>query len=120
MKQPSRTIAFALAGLMALAIVLAVLPNISPAEERTEHHFGLPTDWSTRHLLFTNGGPPEVVAAAGRDPRSYIEWARRSSFLFYRRGRMPEMPVPLSPSKHMRVDWAMSLGTGGGLAIGET
>ncbi len=120
MKHRNRALACALAGLTALAIVQAVFPNISPAEQETEHHLGLPTDWSTRHLLFTNGGSPEVIAAAARDPRSWIQWARRSSFLFHRRGRMPEIPVPASLSKHMRVDWAMSLGTGGGLAIGET
>ena len=120
MKLPKRALAVALISLIAGAIGMTILPKSSPAEEHVQHHFGLPTDWSTRHLIFTNGAPAEVVAAAGRDPRSWIQWARRSSFLFHVRGRMPEMPAPVLRGRGMRVDWAMSLGTAGGMAIGET
>lgn len=75
-------------------------------------------DWSTRHIIFTNGGSPEVVAKAARDPRSWVQWALRNSYLFSHRDPRPQPPILLK--KRMRIDWAMPLGTKGGMPIGET
>lgn len=90
----------------------------SRAEERSDTHIGLPQDWSTRHMVFTNGASPEIAAATARDPRSWLQWAHHSAFLFYRPRLTPELPF--RPKKNMRVDWAMSLGANGGMPIGET
>jgi hypothetical protein len=102
-------------------VVVAGLPTLSRAQARAQNHIGLPLDWSTRHIIFTNGASVEVAAAAGRDPRSWIQWARRNAFWFAHGGRRPEIPVaPPVRRRHIRVDWAMSLGANGGMPIGET
>lgn len=79
---------------------------------------GLPLDWSSRHIIFTNGASPAIAAEAARDPRSWIQWARRSGFLF--RNWIPRPEPWMKPKRQMRVDWAMSLGPNGGMPIGET
>jgi len=109
--------------LLLFAICL-LLANPLLAQQATEGHVGLPMDWSTRHILFTNGGTPEVRAAAAHDLRSWINWNQRSSFLFPRYGAHPGLMA--RRKRHPRIDWAMSLGPGtgnpanGGLAVGES
>jgi hypothetical protein len=80
-------------------------------------HIGLPIDWTSRHVLFTNGGSPETAAAAAQDPHSWINAAIRGNF-----NRAGQMPEPVSdrprPRAAMRRDWAMSLG-GGRVEQGE-
>jgi hypothetical protein len=110
-----------------LGFVLAALLTVArPAvgQENTEEHIGLPLDWSTRHIVFTNGGTPENRVAAARDIRSWINWNQRSSFLFR---KFPAHYRPTQPPpRHTRVDWAMSLGPGngtpvtGGMPVGES
>lgn len=96
-----------------------MLPGSLLAQEHQEGHIGIPLDWSTRHIIFTNGGKPEVAAAAAKDPRSWINWAQRSAFLFPRARGGGFHPRPL-PRKTVRVDWAMSLGANGGMPIAES
>ena len=106
---------------LALVCVIVMLLSGSQAQERAEDHIGVPIDWSTRHILFTNGGTPEVRAKASQDIRNWINWNQRSSFLYRGPGRRP-----VRPKRHARVDWAMSLGPGngnpisGGIAVGES
>lgn len=102
----------------AAGVLVDGLPIRSGAQARVDEHIGAPLDWSTRHIIFTNGASVEVAAAAARDPRSWMQWARRNAFWFGNRGRRPE--VPTSPRRHIRFDWAMSLGSNGGMPIGET
>jgi len=102
---------------LAAVLLLIILPFSLWPEEPAARHIGLPVDWSTRHVIFTNGGSPEVVAAATRDPRSWIHWVQHSVVYFPR--RWPPQPV-IGPHRRISVDWAMPLGTGGGLAVGET
>jgi hypothetical protein len=100
------------------AILLSALPGSSAVEAHAGGHIGLPTDWSSRHIIFTNGTSPQVAAAAARDPRSWMQWVRRNAYWF-----MPWRPLPepwFRRKRHMRVDWAMSLGATGGMPIGET
>jgi len=111
--------------LVLVGLMVILLSSCSPllAQERAEEHVGLPLDWSTRHILFTNGASPEVAAAVARDPRSWINWNQRSSYLFPKypaRGPERPLPHPLPPKRHIRVDWAMSLGPTGGMPIGES
>jgi hypothetical protein len=106
----------ALVGLIAILLSVA---NPLLAQESREGHVGVPLDWSTRHILFTNGASPEVAAAAARDPRSWINWTQRSSYLFQKSGaRGPERLHPRK--KRTSVDWAMSLGPLGGMPIAES
>ena len=103
-----------------MILILLSVANPLLAQERAEEHVGLPLDWSTRHILFTNGGTPEVRAKASQDIRNWINWNQRSAFLY----RGPFARPILHPKKHVRVDWAMSLGPGnggnGGMAVGES
>jgi hypothetical protein len=107
---------------LALICLIAVLLSVaSPllGQERAEGHVGIPLDWSTRHILFTNGASAEVAAAAARDPRSWINWNQRSSYLFPKYpARGPERPRP--QRRQDRIDWAMSLGPTGGMPIAES
>ncbi|HXY14192.1 MAG TPA: hypothetical protein VEI26_06815 [Terriglobales bacterium] len=117
MANPNKRITLAAIVLGFVAVSLPILS--SRAQERWEGHIGLPQDWSTRHIIFTNGAPPEIAAAVARDPRSWIHWARRTAPLLYRRpSRGPELLH--RPRRNMRVDWAVSLGPNGGMPIGET
>jgi hypothetical protein len=98
-----------------LAVLLGFLSGPLFDAEQPSHPMGLPQDWSTRHVIFTNGAAPEVVAAAVRDPRYWINWMRRSGGLLD--GRRPERQN--LRRRHLQVDWAMSLG-GGYMPVGET
>ena len=90
------------------------------AQDAEPDHIGLPVDWSTRHILFTNGASPEVAALTARDPRSWVNWAQRSAWMFPH----PWPPLPITGTagakRHMRVDWAMPLGANGGMPLGES
>lgn len=109
--------------LVLVCLIAAMLVGASPAtgQEGTEGHIGLPLDWSARHILFTNGGSAEKRAAAAHDLRNWINWNQRSSFLFRRPTDFPaHFPPERVPKRHARIDWAMSLGPGGGMAVGES
>jgi hypothetical protein len=82
----------------------------------------VPLDWSTRHILFTNGASPEVAEKAARDPRSWINWNQRSSYVFPKARGPEQRPHPFPPSQRKRdkIDWAMSLGSTGGMPIAES
>jgi hypothetical protein len=107
--------------LVLICLILMLLSVAKPlmAQESREGHVGIPIDWSTRHILFTNGASPEAAAAAGRDPRSWINWSQRSSHLFPKHPRLGPVPTK-PPKKHIRMDWAMSLGPTYGMPIGES
>src|SRR5690242_13342363 len=100
-KTASRTRATAFLLAMVCAFVLLSLPNRLHAQQ--SEHVGIPLDWSTRRILFTNGGTPEVRAKAAQDIRSWINWNQRSSYLFYR----GPSHRPSRPKRHPRIDWAM-------------
>jgi len=101
-----------------LLAILLLMATPLLAQQATEEHVGVPLDWSTRHILFTNGGTPEIQAKAARDIRSWINWNQRSAFLFPRYEARPNIVV--RKKRHPRIDWAMSLGPGGGMPVGES
>src|ERR1700722_10007740 len=103
--------------LICLVAILLSVGNPLLAQESREGHVGVPLDWSTRHILFTNGGSAAVAAAAARDPRSWINWTQRSSYLFLR-SRGPERLYPRKKRTH--VDWAVALGKSGGMPLAES
>jgi hypothetical protein len=117
-RQANHQIEFPVA-LLGLIVILWSVASPLLAQERREGHVGVPLDWSTRHILFTNGASPEVAAAAARDPRNWINWNQRSSYLFPKYpARGPVRPRPRR--RQTRIDWAMSLGPTGGMAVGES
>ena len=101
---------------LASMVVLFVLQTALLAQAGPEEHIGLPLDWSNHHIIFTNGASPDVAAKQARDPRSWINWAQRSAWMF---PRFPWEPLPAS-RRHMRVDWAMPLGPTYGLPLAES
>ena len=129
----------AVCALSGAALVLG-LPGTSFAQQEAAmgHPVSLVRDWSSKHVVFTNGASPEVAAAAQRDPRSWQNWLYRNAGLF----RAPaQAMLELDPmqtredlafgdipfrgwkartkNKHSKIDWAMSLG-GGPMAVAET
>ena len=91
---------------------------------------GLPSDWSNRHVLYTNGGSPQQQAAAMSDPRAWGNWVQRTFHPGASRGGFaPDASVPRPPvfpvkrrgaDSHSHIDWAVSLGGTAGMPIGET
>jgi hypothetical protein len=120
-RQINRQTEFPLIFLCLIVIVVSV-SNPMRAQESREDHVGVPLDWSTRHVLFTNGASAEAAAAAMRDPRSWINWSQRSSYLLQRyRARGPnERPRSVQLGRQAKIDWAVSLGPTGGMPIAES
>ncbi len=108
--------------LVCLILILVCAAEPLLAQESREGHVGVPLDWSTRHILFTNGASPEVAAKAARDPRSWINWNQRSSYVFPKARGPEQRPRPFPPPlrKQDKIDWAMSLGSTGGMPIAES
>ncbi len=74
---------------------------------------GLPIDWMSRHILFTNGASPEVEAAAAKDPHYWINAAIRHLHVS---GESEQLGKTVQEeakggAKKMRRDWAVSLGS---------
>ncbi len=102
-----------------LLLLLSACPLALFAQQEQPEHVGVPLDWSTRHILFTNQSSPQDRATAMRDPRYYINWLQRSSYLAPR--DPVELPLPIPKKhKHIGVDWAMPLGGAGGMPVGES
>ena len=113
-------------------------PSVGQETAPTGQPVSLVRDWSSRHVLFTNGGSPEAAAASQRDPRSWQNWLYRNAGLYRPSGLasatesrqmlqpdsgrsfrgLPTVPAK-TKNKHSKVDWSMSLG-GGPMAIAES
>jgi hypothetical protein len=92
--------------------------------QEAQPRIGFPVDWSSRHVVYSGAGSVEQRVAAMRDPRFYFNWLRQTAALsnqrkvFYR--GPDDRPIPIDERKKFRVDWAMPLGSAGGLAVGES
>jgi len=70
-------------GLLGSVLVFALaLPSFAQQEAPTGHPVSLVRDWSSRHVLFTNGASPDVAMVSQRDPRSWQNWLYRNAGLF--------------------------------------
>jgi hypothetical protein len=49
------------------------------AQDNGAQPVGYPTDWSTSHLIFTDGGGAQSQLTAQRDPRYGMQWMRRNT-----------------------------------------
>lgn len=113
--------------------VLLSLCHPLPAQETAAGAIGLPQDWSTRRLIFTNGASPQVAALAARDPRSWISWVQHTAPMWSQKTTQfaaqqqddhsffetPETRPGRRRRFGSRIDWAVSLGPNGGMPIGE-
>jgi hypothetical protein len=84
------------------------------------------SDWSTRHVVYTQSGTSQALAAASRDPRANMRWHEleqrdtlrrlnqfqsRSAFLLGLRNPIRRFPLRASPPS-LHADWSISLGNG--------
>ena len=84
------------------------------------------SDWSTRHVVYTQFGTSSALEAASRDPRANMRWQEmeqrqtlrrlnqfqsRSSFLLGLRNPIHRFPLRTSAAS-LHADWSISLGTG--------
>ena len=138
-----RQACFAVTVMVIAASPIARAQSDVPESAASPMRLSVVQDWSNRHIIFTNGGKPEVVAAAQRDPRLLNNWLSRNAGLLGL-GRIPQLaesqsagqggfgrsrnlpafpPVSLATAKaknrYSKIDWAMSLGPTGGLPLAE-
>ena len=126
-----------------LSIVVCLLLQSGAAAQQVQSApvappgIGYPHDWSHRHVIFTNGGSPAVQAAQQKDPRLLHNWLYRTSMLLPKTPAAigsgigtdvavaPPPALPISTTVTQKVtrdpaiDWAISLGGTGGLALAE-
>jgi hypothetical protein len=118
-----------------LAVGLATMLLAGGARAQTvQQRIGYPRDWSHGKVLFTNGGSAMSRAATQRDPHVLHDWLYRNSFRTNFRGKqlLREIDPDFADIRSRiadginarkqasKVDWAVSLGTNAGMAIGET
>lgn len=117
--------------------LLSVALFLGCAAAQTEApRFGYPRDWSHGGVIFTNGGTARARAAAQKDPRLFHELLyrnsltpdsvkrlmkrdaepRRSPQIVHKRATLTAKDKNLSE----KIDWAVSLGTSGGMPAGQT
>ena len=97
-----------LAGLVLLGWVLTG-QAAKPAKQRVP----LPTDWSHSHAIFSQPQSPEDYARLADEPRYWQQ-------LYRREAAMHGVPLAASTFKaRMRRDWAVNLGSGGGIGAGN-
>ncbi len=77
-------------------------------------HIGLVQDWSTRHLIYTQGDKARAFLATQRDPRAFFSWMRSvraaqnaRNFTALRQNAATRNSAPTIPR-----DWSVSLGGG--------
>src|SRR4030095_716965 len=101
---------------------------------QSAQHIGVPQDWSTRHMIFTNLSSPEKVTAVADDPRAWLHWVQHTSPLLRamsrRSGRVLDGVEPefdrltttaaKTKQRYSKIDWAISLGNSGGMPVAET
>ena len=72
----------------------------------------VPTDWSSRHVVFTAGFTPEQAATMWNEPRAYAEWLLHGNAPVYS-GPVDSGSVRKHARRKLKKDWAISLGAGG-------
>ena len=106
------------AGLLGLVTLAWVLTG--QAAKPAHHGMPLPTDWSHRHLIFTQPRTAEQAARLQQDPRYLQQLARRSQRLVLKHGAAGSDALPRASGKHfpMRRDWSKDLGSLGTVGAG--
>jgi hypothetical protein len=73
--------------LVALLAAWIAVPSI--AQDNAVQQVGYPTDWSSSHLIFTEGGDARSQLEAQRDPRYWMQQVRRNTPVW--RQRAPQV-----------------------------
>src|ERR1022692_280199 len=109
---------------LSLGISIFAVLTLSPAlvgqaSPDSEAAFGLPTDWSHHHVIFSKPGSAEQARRVQRDPRYWQQLSRRSSALVVTEKNDPASGLqPDSnasrPAKngHLNGDWSQDIGSG--------
>src|SRR5882724_5491229 len=102
-----------LAGEVLGCLLLFAQVNVARAQtEAASAVVGLPDDWTHRHVLFPDSLVPEVREAVQREPRYWLDQARR-------KGEAPVSPAwsreisrrgDRSKKERRKADWSVSLG----------
>ncbi len=102
-----------------LLTAVSLLGFASAQDTALPKRTGLPQDWSNRHVISTNVTSPSFTAAASRDPRFWYNYIQRNSHKFrINYGMQPTLRQPAGRAHG--IDWAISLGSTGGMPIAET
>ncbi len=113
--------------LLLLLLPVCFLPLVVSGQ-RNFAHVRSPrvSDWSTRHVVYTQFGTSRALEAASRDPRANMRWKEleqrvtlrrlnqfqsRSSFLLGLRNPIRRFPLRTTPPS-LHADWSISLGGG--------
>ena len=106
-----RLILVSIVAVVTTALAIKTRPSVTPPLSMVQ-------DWSNHHIIYGNTDLSSLALLARRDPRALSNWIHRNSHLLRPRRTGPYHSVTRSKNSH--VDWAMSLGGNGGLAVGET
>ncbi len=120
----ARQVGAALLGLVTLGWVLtgqAARPVGSHTVEQ-----GVPTDWTHRHIIFSQPSTPEQAMRAASDPRYWQQWYRDHIVRALpgtdseSRDELPFEPrLPIFERASSAHDWAKDLGNGGTVGAGN-
>jgi hypothetical protein len=87
-------------------------PACGQSFARPDGSVPVPTDWSSRHVVFTAGFTPEQAATMWNEPRAYAEWLLHGNAPVYS-GPVDSAVVRKHARRKLKKDWAISLGAGG-------
>jgi len=85
---------------------------------------GLPSDWTHRHIIFSQPATAELTRLVARDPRYWQQWYRQNvaHVLSDNAVNFPEMPAWRNrqpPTSSIHRDWAVGLGSLGTVGAGN-
>jgi hypothetical protein len=110
-------VAVGLLGLVTLGSVLT-----SQAAKPTRHGIHLATDWSHRHLIFSQPRTADEATRLQQDPRFEQQWARRNQRLSLANDGTTGTQTPprfYTEKPKMHRDWATPLGIGATVGAGN-
>jgi hypothetical protein len=93
--------------LILLTILIGLLPSCLLAQEESEEHLGVSTDWSQRHMVFSAPGSQMEAFNLSQNPRYVQQWLRRN----VGKGRRRRGDI--------HRDWNQSMGTGATVGAGQ-
>src|SRR6266496_6317327 len=108
------------AGLLVLVSIGSILTGHAAKPDEQ----GLPTDWTHRHLIFSEPATATQAARVERDPRYLQQWMRRKvAPVISEDGSAPADTTALNPAPTVRYlrlhrDWSANLGSGATVGAG--
>jgi hypothetical protein len=109
----------------AALLVLVSVGSILTGHAAKPDEQGLPTDWSHRHLIFSEPATATQAARVERDPRYLQQWIRRKvARVISEDGSAPAASTGLNPPPSVRYlklhrDWSANLGSGATVGAGN-